>query len=85
MRRFLLLLPGVRFLNMALNMVYYEYIIKFSIVLPKIKCHVGVYTIIEEIKKEQIQMKRRAEDIIRGWAVLDLRGNAGGRSTPSNF
>ncbi|KAL4091673.1 hypothetical protein QTP88_026326 [Uroleucon formosanum] len=27
------------------------------------KCHVGVYTIIEEIKKEQIQMERRAEDI----------------------
>lgn len=27
------------------------------------KCHVGVYTIIEEIKKEQIQMERKAEDI----------------------
>jgi len=30
-----------------------------------LKCHVGVYTIIEEIKKERIQMERRVEDIVR--------------------
>lgn len=30
------------------------------------KCHVGtrIFTIIEEIKKEQIQVERRAEDIL---------------------
>jgi formate dehydrogenase maturation protein FdhE len=32
-----------------------------------------VYTIIEEIKKEQIQMERRAEDIIRGRAHTPTR------------
>jgi hypothetical protein len=37
-------------------------------VLPKIKCHVGVYITIEEIKKKKIQIERRAEDIIRGRA-----------------
>jgi hypothetical protein len=42
-------------------------------VLPKIKCHVGVYTIIEEIKKEQIQMEWRAEDIIRGRTHTPIR------------
>jgi hypothetical protein len=33
-----------------------------------VKCHVDVYTIIEEIKKEQIQMEQRTEDITRGRA-----------------
>jgi hypothetical protein len=42
-------------------------------VLPKIKCHVDVYTVIEEIKKEQIQMKRRAEDLTRGRAHTPTR------------
>ena len=37
------------------------------------KCHVSVFTIIEEIKKEQIQMERRAEDIIRGKAHTPTR------------
>ncbi|KAL4097281.1 hypothetical protein QTP88_022081 [Uroleucon formosanum] len=37
------------------------------------KFHVGIYTIIEEIKKEQIQMERRAEDIIRGRAHAPTR------------
>ena len=30
------------------------------------KSHVGVYTMVDEIKKEQIQVKRRSEDIVRG-------------------
>ena len=37
------------------------------------KSHVGVYTIIDEIRKEQIQVKRRAEDIIRGRAISPTR------------
>jgi hypothetical protein len=37
------------------------------------KCHFGVYTIIEGIKKEQIQMERRAEYIIRGRAHTSTR------------
>jgi len=31
-------------------------------------CHVAAYTIIEEIKKEQLEMERKAEDIICGRA-----------------
>ena len=37
------------------------------------KSHVGVYTIIDEIRKEQIQVKRRTEDIIRGRGVSPTR------------
>jgi len=37
------------------------------------KCHDGVYTIIQEIKKEQIQPEQRAEDIICGRAHTPTR------------
>lgn len=37
------------------------------------KSHVSVYTVIEKIKKEKIQMERRAKDITRGRVHIPTR------------